>query len=98
VLVVAGIDWTPIELPRPAFKPMLPPKDGESRLYITSVIRNGDHAPTIYFAGTIAPDVVRVMVLDQGGLRNQRLLDIGKYLIAKLNQFCDVALGPPGVK
>jgi hypothetical protein len=82
----------------PPINKLLPPKDGTNRLRITSVIREGDPAPTIYFAGTISPDVVTVMARDRGrnGPRDQRLMQISAYLMQQLDGFCTTALGPPG--
>lgn len=81
-------------------RPLLPPKDGNSRLRVTSVIRNGDPAPTIFFAGTIAPETVTAMVLDRPPYtpRAKVLHDLALYLADELDRFCDAALKPPGGK
>lgn len=76
-------------------KPILPPFDGNSRLRITSVIRSGDPAPTIYFAGTIAPESVTAMVLNSPPGRKEVLVAVSAHLMQQLNDFCDTALGPP---
>lgn len=75
--------------------PIIPPLDGVSRIEITSVIRNGDHAPHLIFTGVIEPKAVTAMVLDQGAIRHHNLAVVGSHLMKKLARHLDVALGPP---